>query len=244
MKIGILALTAVLMAGAGCATVGGDKSARLNAELGREYLFRGDLPQAKAKIDRALEKAPDDAYVLSSYGLLLDQTDSVSEAVGYHKRAVEAEPQNIEYRNAYGASLCTLGKYDAAIAQFIAAAENKVNTKPEISLDNAALCALRGGQYAAAAGYAERALDLRPEFPLAQIHLAEARARTGNVDEAIDLINDYHRNDRAISPDSLYLAVGVSLAAGDNVAAETYKNLLLDRFPDSKPAKFIMRNDG
>ena len=79
-----------------------ERAAEINLELGIDYLRKGNLQQAKDKIDRALEQNPRNAQAQSVAGMLYDRLgDREQGRCRTSQRAVSLEPENPDFKNNY-----------------------------------------------------------------------------------------------------------------------------------------------
>ncbi|HUT98475.1 MAG TPA: tetratricopeptide repeat protein [bacterium] len=100
----------------------------------RRGAVRGRLGDAEGRLEdfrRAVEIAPDYADALYDLAALLQRTGTSppEEYLSLYSRAVEADPDFIPARMAYGMALRALGRYDDAAGQF----EEAVNRRPRFS---------------------------------------------------------------------------------------------------------------
>ncbi len=200
------------------------EAARINTDLGMAYLERGQLSLSKERFEKALAQRPDMPGALSGFGLLLERMGQREQAVAYHQRAVESSQNQAghsAYRNALAVAQCRVERYGEAFKNFALAADNPLNEAPEFASANAALCALQQRDALNAERWARRALGIRPRFADANLALAEALLLQGRPRDALDLMNQFHRQS-AGDAQSLSLAVKVALAAGDTQAASAY----------------------
>src|SRR6185503_8435583 len=83
-----------------------ERAAEINLELGIEHLRKGNLQQAKDKIDRALEQNPRYGRAHLVAGMLYNRLGDQSKAESHFERAVSLEPKNPEFKNNYAVYLC------------------------------------------------------------------------------------------------------------------------------------------
>lgn len=232
------ALAALLLSG--CATTGlSDKKSQdasmANAELGANYLQRGNLDLARFKLEKALEQDNENAMAHATYAKLQQRIDRNREARSHFRQAIELEPDEAEHRNSYGIFLCEMQEYDAAIDAFSAAAENPYYETPEFALDNAGLCMLDADRLDAAETWLRDALRRNPRFANAYLHMAELLRRQGRLTVA----DAYFQRFQAYSSDtaeSLLLGLQIRRDSGDVATAKQYASRLLNEFPASPEA--------
>ena len=87
---------------------------------------RGDLPQAEEWLEQVLDEFPDDEGALNDLGYLwADQNEEFQRAKRMIEKAVNAEPDNVAYRDSLGWVLFRLGQVPEAIVQLEKAAADK-----------------------------------------------------------------------------------------------------------------------
>lgn len=235
----VLPLAAALLltgcAGGGLTRDNARDAAQTNAQLGATYLQRGDLDQAKTKLERALEQDEDNALAHVAYAQLQQRVNRNDSARFHFERAIELQPDEAEHKNAFGAFLCSVGDVDQAELQFRQAATDPFYDTPEYALDNAGLCMLDAGNLDQAETYLRDALRMNPRFPGAWLHMAELLHRR----DRLTVADAYYQRYVTLGPrtaESLLLGHVIKRDAGDIASAETYANQLLNEFPASLEA--------
>ncbi len=235
-----LTFVVTLFASTGCTTVGLSKkksqdASAANAQLGANYLRRGNLDQARFKLEKALEQDEENALAHVTYAQLQQRIDKQQQARTHFTKAIALEPEEAEHRNSYGIFLCEMKEYDAAIEEFVSAANNPYYDTPEFALDNAGLCMLDADRLDAAETQLRDALRRNPRFANAYLHMAELLRRQGRL----TVSDAYFQRFQAYGDDtaeSLLLGLNIRRDAGDIDAAEQYASRLLNEFPASEEA--------
>ncbi len=231
-------LTALL---ASCATSNNgnlSRASQLNAELALGYLNQGDLQQAKAKVEKALQQDSRNPLANNIQGVVFQRLGDSEAAAMHLQRAVEYAPDEPEYANAYGVFLCEDRQFDAGILQFLEVAKNPLYRSPEFAYENAANCALKSGRRGIAESNLVKAIELRPRFGSAQLTLAKLRAADGRAAQAMDSLQTLERYAPSTA-DSLALGARIAKQLGNNDVAQSYIDKLVDSFPDSYQAKAL-----
>ena len=238
---GALVTLAAAVVLAGCVSVDGGPrerprdAAQYNAELGARYLGRGDLEQARVKLEKALEQDEDNALAHRVYAELQHRVGEESSARKHFRTAIRLAPDEAEHRNSFGIFLCQVDDHAAAEKQFLEAADNPYYRTPEFALDNAGLCMLDANREDDAEGYLRRALRANPQFANAYLHMAELMHRKRRLTVA----DAYYQRYLAYAeqtPESLLLGLGIKRDVGDRRTAERYASRLLNEFPASREA--------
>lgn len=218
-------------------------AAQYNAQLGAQYLQRGQLKQAREKLLKALDQDETNALAHATYAKLQFRVEQPASANTHFKRALELEPDDADYRNSYGIYLCEVKRFDAAQQQFRIAADNPYYQTPEFALDNAGLCMLDADRLSDAEGFLREALRVNPQFANAYLHMADLMLRQQRLTVADAYFQRFEAYGRD-SPESLWLGVKIKRDAGDVASAENYASRLLNQFPASKEAgEFLTRSN-
>jgi len=238
VKVGtVLLLSLGLQA---CATLGAPSkkeqdAAQYNAQLGAQYLNRGELDQARDKLRKALDQDDKNALAHASYAQLQFKVKNNAAARDHFNRAIKLDPENAEHRNSYGIFLCQIEDYDAALKEFRLAADNPFYATKEFALDNAGICMLDANRLDQAETFLREALREEPQFANAYLHMADLQHRRQRLSIADAYYQRYQEKGRQTA-ESLLLGLKIKRDAGDLPTAERYANRLLNEFPASKEA--------
>jgi type IV pilus assembly protein PilF len=209
-----------------------------NTQLGIAYLHQGDLALAKEKLDRALQENPSDPNVHSARALLFDRLGEVSKADTEFRTALHLAPHDPDVQNNYADYLCQVGRTDEGVRYFELAAHNPLYRTPQAAYTNAGVCLRAAKRNQDAAANFKQALAIRPNFAEAAYQLGDLDFQRGALAEARAQIEGYLGAFEA-TPDLLLLAVRVTRAQGDQVAAERYARKLRLDFPGSDQARAL-----
>lgn len=223
-----------------CATLGAPSkkekdAAQFNAQLGAQYLSRGDLDQARDKLTKALDQDDNNALAHASYAQLQFRVKNNAEARNHFNRALKIDPDNAEHRNSYGIFLCQVEDYDEALKQFRLAADNPFYKTKEFALDNAGICMLDANRLDQAESFLREALREEPQFANAYLHMADLQHRRQRLSIA-DAYYQRYQEKATQTPESLLLGLKIKRDSGDIRTAEQYASQLLNDFPASKEA--------
>lgn len=236
-----IGLVSVLVLVQACAQQGNGRpkndsdAAQYNAQLGAQYLRRGDLDQALEKLSKALEQDESNALAHVTYAQLQHRVDEPENAQKHFKLALSLEPNEAEHRNSYGIYLCQVENYELAQEQFREAAENPYYKTPEFALDNAGLCMLDADRLPDAETYLREALRVNPKFGNAYLHMSDLMLRQQRLTVAEAYFDRYKVYGQE-SAESLWLGYKIKNEAGDDDGARAYSSRLLDQFPASDEA--------
>lgn len=239
---GILIATVILSA---CVTSGPtgkvsppdmEESARLNLDLGINYLRQNKLQDALDKLEKSVEAKPanPDAYQVMAY--VYERLQDPVRAEQAYRKAVKVGPENQTALNALGVYLCRqttnvnepLRYFDRALAL------PQYQNRHEIFI-NAGRCAMKQ-DLPRAEQYLRRGLSLKPDFDQGLYLMADVAFRQENYLQARAFI-ERRLAAAPAQPDALWLAERIETALGDGVAAQTYRARLLNDFPASREAQ-------
>ena len=86
-------------------------------------VLQEDSPQAQEWLEQVLDEFPDDVGALNDLGYLwADQNKHLDRALRMIQYAVDAEPENLAYRDSLGWALYRLGRYEEAVGELRTAA--------------------------------------------------------------------------------------------------------------------------
>ncbi len=244
MAIGVLAVTLV-----GCVPSRSvpeprslEDAAQYNTQLGFNYLRSGNLPEAKVKIERALEQNPRYAMAHVAAGLLYDQLGEAKKADGHFSRAVALEGDNPEILNNYAVFLCRNNQPEKGQRYFLKAATNPLYRTPEAAYFNAGTCARSGGNLQQAEQHFRRALDIRPDFPGPLLQMADIEYRSERFLSARAFLERFLAAASA-NPDSLWLGVRIERALGNAALADQYAERLKREYPMSVQTRELLESE-
>ncbi len=212
--------------------------AELNAQLGSQYLLQGKLDLAEKKFLKALDYKPKLVPAHIGLALVYEQQGKVLLAGQNYQIALKLAPKDPDTLNNYGTFLCRNGKISEAEEYFLAAAKSAQNMQPERAYENAGICYLRVPDYAKSETYLRLALKESPELPQALFSMARVSLETENYIKAKGYLTQYHELNGQ-SAQSLQLAIEIEERFGVVDQANIYKTLLLQKFPDSEPARTL-----
>lgn len=212
-----------------------ESPADLYVELAAEYLRRGQLDAALDRAVYALEqdrKSPRAHYMLA---IVQQQLGRTAEAERAFAEAVRMDPDNPDYRNAWGAVLCRQGRYEEALREIERAGNDPLNQNAAMAFMNAADCAGRARRTGQVDGYLRAALGRDPNFPPALLALAERDYERGSYQEARERMLRYGRL-APPTPAALLLAARIERKLGKADNARVLENMLRERFPNAPEA--------
>lgn len=213
-----------------------NKAAKLNVELGLNYLRQEQIARAKSKLLRAKTLAPDLPEVHYAYGYFLEHVGEIPAAEKAYQKAVSLNPKGGNEHNNLGAFLCRQHQYQKSEKEFLKAIDDPKYTNTAEALENAGLCVNQIPDTAKAADYFEKALRYDPNRSTALLELATIRYHEKQFGQATEYHNRYAQ---IAKPNAQYLLLGIELAKiqGDKNKMASYRLLLKEQFPEAVNAK-------
>ncbi len=212
------------------------KAAKLNVELGLNYLKQEQVARAKSKLLRAKTLAPNLPEVHYAYGYFLEYVGEIPAAEKAYQKAVSLNPKGGNEHNNLGAFLCRQHQYRKAEKEFLKAIDDPKYPNTAEALENAGLCVAQVPDSEKAADYFEKALRYDPNRSTALLELAMIRFQEKQYSQA----NEYHQRFAQIAkPNARFVLLGIELAkkSGDKDKLASYQLLLKKQFPESVNAK-------
>jgi protein O-GlcNAc transferase len=174
----------------------------------RTLLNAGKFEQARADLQRALQKSPGDPSLCYFMSVTLSMLGQGPQSIYYAQRACEADPKRGLYRAALGEARLFAGDTEAAAADLREAIRiDPSQVAARINLSNVHVSRL---EYAAAETLLREALALRPDVGEISNNLGNILLDTCRQDEAIGVLR---RRVEAVPADLVSLA---SLASAMN----------------------------
>lgn len=250
-RITIILLATIAVGFAGCAANSEsrgnpERASDINLDLAVDYLRKGNLAQAKEKLDRSLEQNPRNAGAHSIAGMLYTRLKDMDKADSHYQRAVSLAPDNAEYKNNYAVFLCQQNRFERGEKLALQAATNLLYKTRELAYLNAGTCARSRGDAASAEKHFREALKVRPRFGEALYQLAEIEFEQKNYLSARGFLERYMEVGRT-TPATLWLGVRIERGLGNSAVAQHYANRLRAEYPNSNQAKELVdaeRNPG
>ena len=197
--------------------------------LGAIFLQRGNHVEALRHIKLALERSPDNVFVLNNHGIVLDRLKQFQEALASFGRAIVLRPDYAEAHSNQGNVLKALLRFEEALTSYDRALVLRPDFAEAHSNRGDVLCELKCFEEALAS--CERALALRPDFAEAHCNRANALRKLKRLDEALA------GYDRALSLKPDYAA------AHSNRGATLHDLLRFDEALASYDAALTLRPD-
>jgi type IV pilus assembly protein PilF len=235
--IGLLSIT--LLAGCSWFSNGpAEKPTDIYLQLGVRYMDLGKLELAKENLKKALEKDGNNARAHSALAFLNEKINHFDEARQHYETALVLSPDDIGIQNNYGKFLCDRRQFDRGLALLTQASSNMLNDRQWMALTNSARCHLGMGQRSQAVTLLKQALDMNGQYSAALQEMQKISYQMGDYKAAEDYLQRY-LGEASHTPETLWVGIQTEQALGNMSLANEYRNLLLDKFPQSNEAKQV-----
>ncbi|MGH8110550.1 MAG: type IV pilus biogenesis/stability protein PilW [Rhodanobacteraceae bacterium] len=213
-------------------------AAQTHTQLALAYMQQGHLKEAEDALRKAI--GFDDKYIPAHTMLaILDwRIDRLQDADKEFRAAIALNSANGDTNNNYGKFLCEQGRRDAAMQHFRRALADPFYKTPAVANTNAGGCLLKYKDYAGAARYLHKALELQPAYGPALLAMAELDLSNNQAFAARGYMQRFESAGQA-TPQSLLLGYRIAIRLGDKDAAANYSNRLQDQFPNSAQAQSL-----
>ncbi|MDX1705329.1 type IV pilus biogenesis/stability protein PilW [Pseudidiomarina sp.] len=217
------------------------EAARVRLALGLQYLRSQNYQLAKANLERARDYTPDNPAVHTGLAYYYQQVKDFKRAEQYYRSAIKLNPDDGDTLNNLAVLLCSQGQYKEALAYFNEAVSQPEYVKVASTWQNAATCATKQGDYAAADRYYRLAINHDPQNSTILESYAGLLLRQQRYADAQRVLAQ--RADLPqFTPQYLWLEVQLARALGNEAKALAFSDLLLSRFPQSEQAKRLLKN--
>jgi len=172
------------------------KKARPHNNLAVIIADRGNINEAIAYFDKALQIKPEYAEAHNNKGLALARQGKLEEAVGHFSESLQIKPNYADAHSNLGNALARQGRLEEAIRH----CSEALRIRPDFAKahNNLGIALAKQGKHGKAMNHYFEALRIKPDYADAHNNLGLALARQGKLDaalshyiEALRIIPDY-----------------------------------------------------
>lgn len=203
---------------------------------GIEALKAGDPERARRHIHRALEIDEDSAAAQNAMALYYRYEGDDKREEQHYRKALRADSKYSQARNNYASLLYRQGRYDEAIDQLEAAAEDPTYDQRQMVFLNLGRSYARAGEYDKAVKALQRSLRLDSTQPEAKLEMADVLYAQGKYAEARNYYVAYTGQVRQ-NARSLWLGIRIEHELGGTEKVGGYEMQLGNMFPNSPEYK-------
>lgn len=206
-------------------------AARINAQLGMDYLRQGNLASAEEKLLRAITQDAKQADAHVGLAILYSRREQIELAEKNFRRALSLSPNNPDALNNFGTFLCAQKRGSDGEKYLVQAAQTTGFRSADLAWTNAAIC-VTDSKPAKAEEYLREALKLNPASPDALAQFALISYRKSDFLRARAFLQRYEAAAPA-SAQTLWLRARTEAALGDTETAARYQQQLKNQFPEA-----------
>ena len=220
------------------------EAARLNTQLGIDYMRKGQIDLALEKLQKAIDQDDDLGMAHSAIALVYQQKGEPKLASQHYREALSINSDDAVTLNNFGIFLCGQNNIDDAEDMFMRAAKAKDNRVPADAWANAGVC-LRNSPKARerAEGYLREALRLNPRHANALATMAQYSFDKKDYLRARAFLQRYEIASRPTAQ-TLWIGAQTERALGDMQTARSYERRLRSEFPESAEAEILSKRTG
>jgi tetratricopeptide (TPR) repeat protein len=158
-------------------------NARAHSNLGRALLEAGQLPEAMAQCEPALQLNPHNPEAHYNLGFILQQMGRTQDAIGEYEQTLRLKPDHADAHYNLGVALEKVGREPEAVDHY----EQALRSYPDYveAHVNLGSALLRLGKVQEAVGQYEQALRINPDYAEAHGNLGAIYQRMGKLPEAV-----------------------------------------------------------
>lgn len=216
------------------------EAAQINAQLGADYITKGEYQLANDKLQRAIKQDPRSSMARWTYAVLQEQLKQVKTAESYYKEALQIDASDAGAQNAYASFLCRQARYQQADRHFQKALSDPLIRRRAAVALMAGICAMEIPDYSKAQRYFEQVNEAQPKNRVLLYQLAKLNFLQNNLPAAQAYLRAYEDVSSHTSQ-SLWLAYRLEHRLGNARIAKNYAELLTRQFPTSKEAEKLAK---
>jgi type IV pilus assembly protein PilF len=207
------------------------EKARIYMQLAADQFGQKEYSKATESIQQALRYTPNYPSAYNHLGIIYMETKRFAKSEEAFKKALQIQPSYSEVLNNLGVLMNRQEKFQEAISYFENALQNETYPTPENALTNMGYAYFKLGNNIKAKLYHQKALDITPQFCLANKNLGDVYAREKNFDKA----SDYFKKASTTCPlyqESQYKLGLALMKAGQRGLAKNQLEKLIDRYKE------------
>lgn len=216
------------------------RRARIRLELAATHYQQQNFVLALQEAEQSVKLDSGFSAGYGMLGLIYMAIGDRAKADENFNRAISLDPKDAELNNNFGWYLCQTGRQQEALAYFNKALEDRLYATPAKPLHNAGICALQIGDEQAAENYFLRSFQVDPANAVAMYNLAQLYLKRRNLERA-KFYSDRLMNSYQPNSETLWLALRVARAAGNQDYTAQLASQLRQRFPRSREAELLQR---
>ncbi len=161
------------------------KKATAARNLGEAYLSEGNYTAALGELLKAEKLNPGDPIMHNDLGLVYMAKEKLDLAVVHFEKAVQLKPDYSLAKNNLGSVYLVRQEWDRAVPVLEEVTADMLYATPHFPLANLGWAYYNKAKYDKARQYLEKALELQPDFFIAQLNLGRTHLATGRLHPAL-----------------------------------------------------------
>lgn len=236
--MGIVLLSSLLTACSWFSSGPAEKPTEVYMQLGVRYMELNKLDLAKQNLQKALEKDSNNVKAHSALAFLYEKLNKLDDAKQHYETALNLSSDDIGVQNNYGRFLCERRQFDKGMVLLTQAFSNMLNDRQWLALTNAGRCQLGMGNREQAITYLKQALDQNGQYTPALLEMQKISYQIGDYRASEDYLQRY-LSEANHTPETLWVGIQTEQALGNLSLANEYRNLLLEKFPNTNEARQV-----
>lgn len=168
------------------------EKARIYMQLAADQFAQKEYGKASEAIYQALRFQPNLPAAYNHLGIIFMETKRYTKSEEAFKKALQLQANFPEVQNNMGVLLNRQEKYQEAVPYFEKALQSENYSTPENALTNLGYAQFKLGNNSKAKIYHQKALDITPQFCLANKNMGDVYAREKSFDRAADFFKSSH----------------------------------------------------
>jgi type IV pilus assembly protein PilF len=209
------------------------EAAAKNVAVAMQYLRYDQPNQAKMHLAKALEQQPHSAMVQNGLAILYRYLQDPVREEEHLKQALSDDKHFSPARNNYGIMLTRQKRYEEAIEQFSAAAQDIDNDNSGLAYANMGRCYELMNENDKALWAYQKAVLLNSAGPEIFLNMATIYFRQKNYPNAEHYYKRYTKSQNPQGADGLWFGIQLANAMGDVNSRASYEMALKNLYPTS-----------
>jgi type IV pilus biogenesis/stability protein PilW len=165
------------------------EKAKLYLQLSSDMFAQRDFSKALEYCAQSIDSDPDFPAAYNHLGIIYLETKRFTKSEEAFKMALKAQPDYPEVYNNLGVLMNRQDRFQEALSYLDKALKSNLYVTPENALTNMGYSFFRLGNLAKAKAYHQRALDVVPDFCLANKNLGDVYAKEKKYSKSVDCYN-------------------------------------------------------
>jgi len=207
------------------------EKARIYMQLAADQFSQKEYSKATESLQQAIRFTPEYPSAYNHLGVIYMETKRYAKSEEAFKKALQLQPNFPEVYNNIGVLLNRQERYKEAVVYFQKAIANENYSTPENALTNMGYAYFKIGDNAKAKLYHQKALDITPQFCLANKNMGDVYAREKSFEKAADFFKKASTTCPLYQESQYKLGLAL-MKAGQRGLAKNHLEKLVDRYKE------------